>query len=219
MPFPHQGLWSKAPLFQSLTSAQVERVGALVELRKLEPGQILFLAGEPCHGFYILLEGAVQLLRPHGEGQETLLNVVRPGHSFAEAALFSGEAFPATARAESTSLLAKVPCDPFLALLRSDAELCLCMLQSLARWHHRLTFQVQQLRAEDSAGRLRQWLQEEASKAPGGVILLRQSKKLLAAQLGMAPETLSRHLKQWMKEGRVEVEGAVIRVKGSLDAS
>jgi CRP-like cAMP-binding protein len=218
MPYPHQGLWSKVSLFQSLTPAQLERVGALLEFRKLDPGQVLFVAGEPCSGFFVVLEGAVQLLRPLPEGGETLLNLVRPGQTFAEAALFSGEAFPATARATEPTLLAKVPREAFLALLRSDAELCLCMLQSLAQWHHRLTFQVQQLRAEDGAGRLRRWLSDEARKAPGGSILLRQSKKLLAAQLGMAPETFSRHLAQLKKAGLVEVEGPVIRVKGSLDA-
>jgi CRP-like cAMP-binding protein len=145
--------------------------------------------------------------------------LVRLGASFAEAALFSGGAFPATARAAEPTLLAKVPREAFLALLRSDAELCLCMLQSLATWHHRLTFQVQQLRAEDGAGRLKQWLTEEAKKAPGGAILLRQSKKLLAAQLGMAPETLSRHLAQLKKAGLIAVEGPVIRVLGALESS
>ncbi|HJW09238.1 MAG TPA: Crp/Fnr family transcriptional regulator [Holophagaceae bacterium] len=219
MPYPHQGLWSKAPLFQALTPSQLERVGALVEFRKLDAGQVLFVAGDPCTGFFVVLEGAVRLLRPQEDGGETLLNIVRPGQSFAEAAIFTGGAFPATARAAEPTLLAKVPREAFLALLRADAELCLRMLESLAQWHHRLTFQVQQLRAEDGAGRLRRWLKDEALKAPGGAILLRSSKKLLAAQLGMAPETLSRHLAQLKKAGLVAVEGSVIRVLGNLDIS
>ncbi len=213
MSTPHQGLWSKAPLFQNLAPSQLGRVGELLAFKQLEAGQILFVAGESCIGFFVVLEGAIQLLRPERDGRETLLNLVRPPQSFAEAALFSGGDFPATARAQDPSLLALMPKAPFLALLRSDADLCLKMLESLAAWHHRLTFQVQQLRAEDGAGRLRRWLQDEAAKAPGREILLRVPKKVLAAQLGFTAETLSRLLGQLKKEGLVEVEGARIRVR------
>lgn len=218
MSIPHQGLWSKAPLFQNLAPAQLARVGERMEFRRLEAGQVLFVAGEPCTGFYVVLEGAVQLLRPEADGQETLLNLVRPPQSFAEAALFSGDAYPATARAQEPSLLAKMPKVPLLALLRGDAELCLKMLESLAAWHHRLTFQVQQLRAQDGAGRLRRWLRDEAARAPGGEILLRVPKKLLAAQLGIAPETLSRLLSHLKAAGTIAVEGPRIRVLGRLEA-
>ena len=218
MATPYQGLWSKAPLFRTLDAAQVARVGALVEIRALDPGQTLFLAGEPCTGFFVVLEGAVQLFRPGDEGGETPLNLVRPGQSFAEAALFSGGAFPATARALERTLLAKVPRPAFLALLRSDAELCLRMLESLAAWHHRLTFQVQALRAQDTGGRLRAWLAEEARRAPNREILLRVPKKVQAAQLGMAPETFSRQLRRLAEEGLVAVAGPRIRVLGDLEA-
>jgi CRP/FNR family transcriptional regulator len=173
---------------------------------------VLFVAGEPCLGSFIVLEGAIQLLRPEGDGRETLLNLVRPPQSFAEAALFSGGDFPATARAQEASLVAMIPKAPFLALLRGDADLCLKMLESLAAWHHRLTFQVQQLRAQDGAGRLRRWLEDEAAKAPNREILLRVPKKVLAAQLGFTPETLSRLLSQLKREGLVAVDGPKIRV-------
>ena len=209
---PYRSLWSKAPLFRSLGSSQVERVGALVEVRRLGADQVLFVAGEPCTGFYVVLEGAVRLLKPRDEGEETLLNVVHPGQSFAEAALFSGGAFPATARAMGETLLARVPREPFLALLRSDSLLCLKMLESLAAWHHRLTQQVQQLRSIDSGGRLKAWLVEEALRSPNREVLLRMPKKILAGQLGMTPETLSRQLRQLMAKGFIQVDGPHIRI-------
>ena len=212
---PYRSLWSKAPLFSSLEPSQVERVGALVEIRRLDADQVLFLAGEPCTGFYVVLEGAVRLLKPRPDLEETLLNVVHPSQSFAEAALFAGGVFPVTARAMEDTLLARVPREPFLALLRSDAELCLKMLGSLAAWHHRLTQQVQQLRAVDSGGRLKAWLLEEARRSPQGTILLRMPKKILAAQLGMTPETLSRQLGQLKSLGFIRVEGPRITILGA----
>ena len=209
---PYRGLWSKAPLFKSLDPTQVERVGAIVEIRRLDAGQVLFIAGDPCDAFYIVLEGSVRLLKSQADGGELLLNLVHPGQSFAEAALFAGGVFPATARAAEETLLARVPRAPFLSLLRSDAELCLKMLESLAAWHHRLTHQVQQLRASDSGGRLKTWLQEEAARSPSREVLLRMPKKLLAAQLGMTPETLSRQLGQMKAQGLIQVEGPRIKL-------
>ncbi|HJW72044.1 MAG TPA: Crp/Fnr family transcriptional regulator [Geothrix sp.] len=217
MTAPYQGLWSKAPLFRTLDVAQLGKVGALVEIRTLDADQTLFLAGEPCTGFFVVLEGAIQLLRPTEDGEEVPLNLVRAGQSFAEAALFAGGIFPATARALERTLLAKIPRTSFLALLRSDAELCLRMLESLSVWHHRLTFQNQSLRARDTRGRLRTWLAEEARRAPNREILLRVSKKIQAAQLGMSPETFSRQLRHLMEEGLIAVDGPRIQVLGDLE--
>jgi len=214
---PYRSLWSKAPLFRTLEPSQVERVGDLVEIRKLDADQILFIAGEACTGFYVVLEGAIRLLKPGNDGEEMLLNVIHPGQSFAEAALFAGGVFPATARAMGSTLLARVPREPFMNLLRSDIELCLKMLESLATWHHRLTQQVQQLRSADSAGRLKTWLVEEAQRNHNREILLRMPKKILAAQLGMTPETLRLHPsgrtthRAWEPRRRMKLRGSASR--------
>jgi CRP/FNR family transcriptional regulator len=194
-------------------------VGELIQFRKVAAEGFLFHAGEPCTGFFVVLEGQIRLVRTTEQGAETTLHVVRPGQSFAEAALFSGAAFPASAVAMEDTLLAQVPRAPFLALLRADPDLCLKMLESLAAWHHRLTFQVQQLSAQDSGTRLRRWIADAARESRDGVIRLRVSKKVLAGQLGMAPETLSRHLRALMNAGALVVTGNAIRVLGELEDS
>lgn len=209
----YQGLWSKTGLFLSMNSAQLARVGELMQLRKLEPGQLLFIEGEPCTGFYVVLEGQIRLYRTALKTRgETTLNVVRSGFSFAEAAMFSGGIFPATAEALEATLLAHFPKDPFLLLLRGDPDLCLKVMEGLAEWHHRLTFQVQQLSGNDGVGRLTRWIQDAAKNTADGVFHLKVSKKILATQLGMAPETLSRLLKQLREQGVVKVSGDRIQL-------
>ncbi|HEU4950651.1 MAG TPA: Crp/Fnr family transcriptional regulator [Holophagaceae bacterium] len=213
MAAPHQGLWSKSSLFHRMRPEQVARLGELLRLKRLDLEEVLFREGDDCHGFYVVLEGAVQLRRSGEDGRETVLNVVRSGQSFAEAAVFSGGAFPATAVALEPSLLAHFPKAPFLRLLRDEPDLCLGALESLASWHHRLTFQVQQLSQEDGAGRLRRWLSDQARESRDGVVRLRVPKKVLAAQLGMAPETLSRLLRGLRERGEILEEGREIRLR------
>lgn len=209
----YQGLWSKTALFQSMNPDQLARVGGLVQLRKLDAGQLLFTEGDPCTGFFVVLDGQVRLYRSSPKiGGESTLSVVRAGFSFAEAAMFSGGIFPASAEALEPSVLAHFPKGPFMGLLREDSDLCLKVLEGLAAWHHRLTFQVQQLSGNDSAGRLRRWIEDTARTAPDRSFRLKVPKKILAAQLGMAPETLSRMLRHLREQGVIEGVGDRIRL-------
>lgn len=213
MTAPHQGLWSKSALFHRMKPEQVGRVGSLLRLRQTEAGDTLFREGDECSGFFVVLEGAIQLRRSGPDGREAVLSVVRSGQSFAEAAVFSGGALPATAVALEATLLAHFPKASFLRMLREDPDLCLGALESLASWHHRLTFQVQQLSQEDGTSRLRRWLGDQARESHDGIVRLRVPKKVLAAQLGMAPETLSRLLRTLRDSGEIREEGREIRLR------
>ncbi len=206
-----QGLWSKCALFHQLRPEQLERVGALVRILDLEAGRQLFAQGDSCTGFFVVLDGQVRLHKAGTDGRDATLNVVRTGSSFAEAALFSGGVFPASAEAVGPSVLAFFPREPFLRLLREDQELCFKVMESLASWHHKLTHQVQQLSLQDTGERLWRWLQDQARDR---VVRLAIPKKVLAAQLGMAPETLSRQLRSLPERGLIQAGAREIRILG-----
>ncbi|HJU82689.1 MAG TPA: Crp/Fnr family transcriptional regulator [Holophagaceae bacterium] len=204
-----QGLWSKCALFHQLRPEQLEKVGALVRILDLDGGQELFAQGDPCTGFFVVLDGQVRIHKAGDDGRDATLSVVRSGFSFAEAALFSGGVFPASAEALGPTVLAFFPRDPFLRLLKEDQALCFKVMESLASWHHKLTFQVQQLSLQDTGERLWRWIQDQARD---GVVRLAVPKKVLAAQLGMAPETLSRQLRSLQQRGLIEAGAREIRI-------
>ena len=68
--------------------------------------------------------------------------------------------------------------------------------------------QIQQLSASDSGDRLRHWLREHLPLK--GALVLPVTKKALAAQLGMTPETLSRGLRNFQDLGLIQVKGTQI---------
>jgi CRP/FNR family transcriptional regulator len=68
---------------------------------------------------------------------------------------------------------------------------------------------VERLTSTDSFERLQQWLREHLP--PQGALRLPVTKKALAAQLGMAPETLSRGLRSLQDMGFIHVQGQHIR--------
>lgn len=201
--------WFQAPLFTSLTPAQRTRLEGIISRKRLNPDQILFMEGDACTGFYILVEGAIQLTRASDTpGAHPTLAVVLPVSSFAEAAMFGGEAFPATATALKPTELVHVPKGPFLAAMREDPDLALAVIHAQSVWLRRLTLKVQQLATVESGDRLRTWLNEQLP--PAGMWKLPLTKKTLAAQLGMTPETLSRGLRALQDAGCLRVEGSLL---------
>lgn len=204
--------WSSAPLFRTLQPAQRERVGRLATSRILDPEGMLFLENEPCTGFYVLVEGAIQLTRSGDTpGAHPTLAVITPVNSFAEAAMFGGEAFPATATAVKPSRVYHFPKAPFMAAMREDPDLALAIIHAQSVWLRKLTRKVEQLTGSDSSDRLRTWIREHVPA--GGSMVLPVTKKTLAAQLGMTPETLSRSLRTLQDQGVLQVKGTTLSRK------
>jgi len=200
--------WSQVPLFASLRPAQRERMGMLARPRRLEPEEILFLEDDPCTGFFVLVEGAIQLTRAGQPGSHPTLAVIMPVASFAEAAMFGGEAFPATATALKPSRLFHFPKAAFLVAMREDPDLALAIIHAQAVWLRRLTHNLEQLTGADSADRLLNWIREQVPV--GASLVLPVTKKILAGQLGMTPETLSRGLRNLQNLGILRVEGTTL---------
>jgi CRP/FNR family transcriptional regulator len=203
-------LWFQAPLFASLQPAQRERLSLVARARNLEPDEMLFLEDDPCTGCFVLVEGAIQLTRCADlPGAHPTLAVILPVASFAEAAMFGGEAFPATATALKPSRVFQFPKGPFLAAMREDPDLAQAIIHAQAVWLRRLTRTVEQLTGSDSSDRLRAWIREQMPA--GGSLVLPVTKKVLAAQLGMTPETLSRALRNLQDLGLLRVAGTTLQ--------
>lgn len=202
--------WYRTAFFHALRPEQRERLGRLVVEKPLAKGQVLFVEGEACTGFFVLEAGQVRLWKAGPGGEESTLAVAQPGDSFAEAALFAGGAFPATAEALAPGRAAFLPGAPFLAALRGDAELCLKVIESQALWLRRLTVNLERVAAHSSSDRLLGWLKEAA--AGRGAVLLEGPRRQLADRLAMSPETLSRALRALQDKGLIQVTGRRIRL-------
>lgn len=201
--------WHQAPLFASLRPAQLARLTELAIPKRFDQGQDLFAEGEPCTGFYVLVEGIVQLTK-YGPGASSCpaLALIQPIQSFAEAALFGGGTFPATATAMKPVRATFFPREAFLRALRDDPELALALLHAQSVWLRRLTEHMERVMGQESPGRVARWLEENLPK--GRPTRLPVTKKALATQLGMTPETLSRAFRALQDEGKLRVDGAVL---------
>ncbi len=163
--------------------------------RTVPKGDILFHEGDTAEGFFVLTEGCLKLVRYTMQGKEMLVHLVHPGETFAEAAMFGPKTYPATAVALEASEAWLWPKDQLLYLIKCTPELALALVVSLSVWTRQLVTKLELLTQRRVEERLAVYLQGRAGDRKlqsGEVLELTEAKQLIAAQIGTAPEVLSR---------------------------
>lgn len=178
----------------------------------------LFMQGDPAKRFYVILDGWVKVFRETQDGRETVMHVFGPGESFAEAAIFDEGGYPACASACVDTRVLGIPAGSFKARLSENPALSEHFITALNRKLLILTQQLEQLSARSATERLAGFLCELCSADAGSTVLrLPLEKAVIAAMLGMQPETFSRSLSKLRAHG-VEIDGDTVSIQdiGSL---
>ena len=117
--------------------------------------------------------------------------------------------------AETSVTLRRVPLATFQASLNALPKPALAVLRDVAQAHRQQTELAVSRLAKDAEARCAEWLLRHAEPAgePGSLaVLLRQRKRLIAAQLGIAPETLSRVLRHMREQSLISGSGRVVNL-------
>jgi CRP-like cAMP-binding protein len=117
--------------------------------------------------------------------------------------------------AETAVTLRRVPLSIFQASLNALPRAALTVLHDVAQAHRQQTELAVSRLAKDAEARCAEWLLRHAEPAgePGSLsVMLRQRKRLIAAQLGIAPETLSRVLRHLREQSLISGSGRVVNL-------
>jgi CRP/FNR family transcriptional regulator len=200
----------RCSLFSELDQQELAQVAAACRLQTLAKGAYLFREGELAHGFYVVKSGAINVHRVTPEGREQVIRIFRPPESFAEITLVTIETYPADAVALEPSQVILVGKNAFRELVRNQPDLALRMLSSMSFHLKHLVQLLEDLKFKQVEARLAHWLVRQCpvlSRGEPPVVVLGISKKVLAGQLGVASETLSRTLARFRDEGLIRVDG------------
>ncbi len=202
----------RAPLFAGLADIMLERLLAMAGVVEHPRGELLFLRGQPANRIYLLLGGWVKIFRDTADGEQTVIAVLKPGETVAEAAIFLGRNYPASAEVVEDARLLDIPAKPFLKLLRQDGDLALHLLGALSLRLRNLVTHIEQLQSRSTTQRLGGFLLGLSEVREGSArIRLPYDKHLVAARLGMKPESLSRALAKLKKYG-VAAKGTEVMI-------
>lgn len=218
--------------FSGLSPADRTAMIEFSHVQTASKGEILFQTGDRYRGFFLLLEGTVQIYRLNESGRMLVLHVIQPGESFAEVPLFqrvSGadgpgqpgpdRTYPATAETLRDGTMLFLPQDAFLSFIDAHPRSCLHMLGQMARRLREAVRRLDALSLQGVKERLAQHLHREAAEEVEGpengnapVVTLDVPKSVLAAELGTVPETLSRALGDLEDEGVIRRDGEQIAI-------
>ncbi|MEW5797224.1 MAG: Crp/Fnr family transcriptional regulator [Candidatus Zixiibacteriota bacterium] len=210
-----KSILKRSRLFAQLDDRALDNIASAATLRQVTPGEMIFQEGEPAHSFFVVGRGRVKVFKLSPEGKEQVLMIAGAGDSFAEAALFAGRLFPASAQALEECELLAISRARFVRLLGENPDLAVNLIGRLSELLRLMTRLIEGLSLSDVTTRLARFLCAYRVESTGRMpseIMLSVKKTILAAQLGTIPETLSRSFAKLVREGMIQVHGPTITI-------
>ena len=198
---------SEFDLFAQLDEAALREIAAHITESKYDPGQIIALAGEPCNGVHLIVQGEVSVQRLSIEGREYVLDYLGPGDTYDLVPVLDGGPTLATVQALSHTTLYVIPCSRFREALERYQQVSMGVLELLAAQVRYLSDAVEDLALHTVRTRLARFL---LANAANGASARRWTQEEIAAQIGTVRDVVGRTLRSFAREGLVR------RVRGQL---
>lgn len=214
------GLLSALPLFSDLSVPERQRVAQGCQLKRLARGDMCFRVNDPCDAFFIVVSGQVKLFVASPSGQEKVIEIISPGHSFAEALVFMGQPHIVNAQTLVDSVLVRVSKQAVLAEVTNDPHFSLRMLAGISKRLHGLIRDVEGYALQSGMQRLIGYLLRDVVNASddgevGQICLtvsLPASKAIIASRLSLTPEYFSHVLHELEAKGLIEIDKRDIHI-------
>ena len=196
-------------LFASLTDEQMNMMLDSAHLVELEQKQVLFEAGQAADDFYLLRSGQMKLYCLSPGGDEKVIEIVRPGETFAEAITFmENQAYPVSAEAIMNSKLYCFKMKTFRNLMEGSPGTCMRLMADMSRRLRMRVNEINNLTLHNATYRLVVYLLEQIPEGAVEMtdIHLGTPKSIIASRLSIQPETFSRILSKLSQRGLLKVQ-------------
>lgn len=203
MPFQLEFL-NSIPYFSELDPAELDSVKNFFFEKTTEKGEMLLLEGELAESLYFVASGVVKVFKTSPEGKEQILNIVRPGESFNDVAVFDGSPSPTSAEAMVPVVLYGIRKGDLDIILRDYPQVALNVIKVLADRVRHLLSLVEDLSFRHVIGRVAKVLLEYVGD--GTEPRPRLTQQEMAAMAGTAREVVGRSLKALEEEGVIRME-------------
>lgn len=201
------------PLFNA-NPALWNGVASVLRQKYFKRDERVLSHGDEAAHLWLVYSGWVKLTRQTPDGKETIIGLCTSGEIFGEAALFAGANYPYTAEiVGGEAALASVPAAAVRAAVAKDAAISNNIMAMMSERMAQAQLKLEHMNTMSAAQRLGCFLLRLChTQAQGQKTLhIPIEKHVLAAYLGMKPETLSRSQQQ-IKPFGIHVAGADITI-------
>lgn len=202
------------PLFRETKPANLETLATRCTMVRAPRKTVLFRAGDPCHGFHFVAYGRVKLYLQTPRSVEKPIQIIEPGGSVGDINMFLERPYFLSAVTLEDCLLVYIPRDAILELIEHESRVALRMLGSLSLRMRNIVDDIESFFLQPPATRLATYLSRllPANGAAPARIELKLSKNVVAAQLNLQPETLSRHFRELVEHNIISLHNRTIIV-------
>lgn len=209
---------SVQPLFCGIDEEDLARiVDQGCSLLRLPRGGKLYSAGDRCEALHIVITGRIKVFALAANGGEKVLELIGPGQSLGESAIFNDQRHGFSALSLSEALLLRVPKAALVAQIGRDPGFSLRLLAQASQRIRNLLHDVESYCLHSGLQRVVGFLlngQAEQNPAPARphTISLPVSKATIASRLSLTPEYFSRVLRELEDEGLIQISRRDIHI-------
>ena len=215
-----QFLKSLAP-FAGLQGAAVTAIASRCRRKSRQPGETLFLEGDPCHDLYILAAGRVKCFRASPEGREQILKVFEhAGDIFCTTSAFSTGAHIVTAEAMNDVDLYVIDVETIKRVAFEQPAVALALVTAAGEQMRSLVSLADDLSLKTATARVAKLLWQRARvegkrDVEGGIRLRRAGLRedQIAAMVGTVRVHVSRSLKALAAMGAITLDRDTICIR------
>lgn len=213
---PDAQVWNELLGGPPLNAQELAALGAMAHPRFVAQGGTVFAQNEPARGLVFVRDGDAALGCSLPDGQFRIERPVRGPGWLDQSSAWIDAAHPIEARAMSPLVVVELPREDVQALLLSQPLLARRLITGLARETHTLALCTHGLMHKDAPARFAQWLVARLQPTPGepnrAVVRMGERKRDIASQLAITPETLSRLMRSFTRQGLLSVAGYTVDV-------
>lgn len=200
--------WQAIPYFAQLDPSALKEIKRQAHRHDYQAGALIFGEGEPCAGFYIVIEGLVRIYRTNTEGRLHTLSLLRPISTFNEVAAVDGGTNPFHATAVTNVSLMVLSHTCLINLLADQRSLLEAYVQQLAHLNREYIERLEDMTFRSIPARLAKLLLHETTYAEQIAETPTQlTQEEIAAILGTTREVVGRAIRGLMNSGLLSKKG------------
>jgi len=196
-----------AELFRGIEVDEIALLARSAQVRDYARDEIVFQRGERPNGLLVVAEGTLKLAVRGANGEHKVVALVEEGQACASALAFLDRPSALEATALTPATVISIPASAIFDAMQRDPELVRRVIEHLSQRVLTLVDEVEGITLRRGLQRVAHYVESLARERGSNahVVRLPSTKTLIAAQLGMAKETLSRLLHELVEKGAINV--------------
>ena len=205
--------WENSRLFYGIDSNSKNEIGEIIRKKSVKKDEALFFYEDSAAAVYIVESGKIKLSRETGDGVESVILIATNGDLIGENLLFGETQYNYSAATLCDCEVYVISLPELKMIMKSSETILNNAAQILLQQNTRLQKELEHIKVQSAPQRIGCFILGNCGKSGGKASFeLPFEKGVIAAKLGMKPETFSRALVELKNQG-VKVNGKDVVVE------